>query len=539
MNEAILVPPPLLLLLLALLLLAGPGDGLVVHSADGVVEETLFNSPYFQQGNVATPFLVHTQLFLDAVDADSMCNGEIPDAVRGKIVHATPRSIPAHCSIKTLLRTCQSKGCAALAASSFNNVPGYDMYSYIDFSGTSDLTTPMVQIGASDAKTLRRIMAHAKAANATLTATIDSSSPLNDNEWEEMYNSPWFAVLFQVPTSLVPALCVYLGVRRFRYHKQAARVRARYGLIPLVCLGLEIACNLVRFVYFSVDPINSRAIFPTPVARFIQSLMLSLSLMSTVLIVVYWNDVIEVSEQETLQFRTPGSVDVELGVVPKADVDGSGAGGAAQLTVPSAHHEQQESLQAESKHSSVRAERSSSADNASSLHVPSSDSLEDKQRDRHRAFLQKRAKVYFAGSVMYLALDVFGVLDDVCFWAIMPFLASVVLYFFFQLFVGLYLLKAGWRVLRKYRQTESERLAMYEDMPRAQRRIRRKTHQKVVRLSKLIVICAVSMFVFCVIMVVVFFVRQPFFHSPGPIAGSWAVLSLMHMISSATQILSF
>jgi len=220
-------------------------------------EKLYFNSPTFIFG--LTNFNVTAPL----VWIGNIC-ASFPAFAAGNIVMGSTESSEVLCTPKEAIILCQKIGCLGLVAVSFTtDTPGYFMLINFRSHSRSELLVPLVQVGQSDSVIIRRVLTLAKAqssANNTAVVMVNILSG-DHNEWLAVYTSILFILGIRV---LFTALSVIAVVASFYLLRAwlSARKRVEVSPVTIACLSLLLFTNLVRVVYFSIDPFFSASVFP-------------------------------------------------------------------------------------------------------------------------------------------------------------------------------------------------------------------------------------------------------------------------------------
>ena len=148
---------------------------------------------------------------------------------------------------------------------------------------------PMVNIGIEDGKMMRIAHTQAKALvnGSGLFVTITSD---DINEWSIMFNSAQYYILMRVILLLLALFALVMASRLLRAWLRKKKKNSgsfKVSSVTIVCLSLQVFTNLIRLIYFSVDPILSSAIFPFSVGRPLITIPISLEFLTSILVCMF------------------------------------------------------------------------------------------------------------------------------------------------------------------------------------------------------------------------------------------------------------
>lgn len=116
----------------------------------------------------------------------------------------------------------------------------------------------MVEIGFKKASALKSFIR----SHEDLTISVDSK---DKNLWLQAFNSIGLILLYRVGLAAFGLVCIVLAVQRLY------SLFNQNDLLPVpgYILVVELITNLVRFLYYTVDPVFSSGIFPSFLSRYL------------------------------------------------------------------------------------------------------------------------------------------------------------------------------------------------------------------------------------------------------------------------------
>eukprot|EP01124_Arcella_intermedia_P000067 TRINITY_DN10033_c0_g1_i2.p1 TRINITY_DN10033_c0_g1~~TRINITY_DN10033_c0_g1_i2.p1 ORF type:complete len:443 (-),score=95.81 TRINITY_DN10033_c0_g1_i2:10-1305(-) len=183
-------------------------------------------------------------------------------------------------------------------------IPSYPGRSYYLFV-PPPMMAPMLELSDTDYSIL---FEHWLESNGTLNVTL---YPTLHNEWITTLSNPGliFAQCF-ISLESVVALCM-ASYCLHRYHT------SRFPSLCHIVLILEIISNIIRLVYFAVDPFFTRRRFPYEVGAALETITLPFSFSISLLIGLFWYGLVQKKSMRKSillkkHFRVPAYVSITL-----------------------------------------------------------------------------------------------------------------------------------------------------------------------------------------------------------------------------------
>jgi len=109
------------------------------------------------------------------------------------------------------------------------------------------------------------------------------------NTWFAVWDTLWFLLFVRIGISLASGICILYCIKGFiRWHRAKTKYGIKTSPIALSCLFLQLLANLIRVVYFAVDPLMSERVYPWVLQTQLLTISIPIGLCATVLIVFYW-----------------------------------------------------------------------------------------------------------------------------------------------------------------------------------------------------------------------------------------------------------
>ena len=139
---------------------------------------------------------------------------------------------------------------------------------------------PALEIGDVDATEIY---------TAWLTHPITMTITSDENLFDTMYNSSWITMQF-ITLGYATVVNAFGVMKLWQLH--VVKKKTGHGYLAIFVVGIQVACNLQRIVFVAVDPMWSKGYFSYAVGRFMLSVSVPISLLSVVLIIITWRQVL-------------------------------------------------------------------------------------------------------------------------------------------------------------------------------------------------------------------------------------------------------